>query len=192
MISSRGFAPGHPTRGSCVHPGADTAQAAGLGGRGLWWYGGTKAAGLEAHGNILLAMESGRSAVEVSITHPACLANRAAAATTDGAAAARRDREKRRTYGQLGPNEYPFSPFSVETYGRLCKPAIIFLGQLGKEAEEAGHKVSKSGFVAAAIQELSAWLCRGNYQMYRALLGLLAGVSRRGFRERAAHSSEEL
>jgi hypothetical protein len=132
------------------------------------------------------------SVVDVSITHPAGLGSRAAAATTDGAATARRDREKRRTYGQLEPNEFPLSPFSVETYGRLGKPAISFLGKLGKEAEETGHKVSKSGFVAAAIRELSVGLCRGNYQMYRALLGLLAGVSRRGFREGAAHSTEEL
>jgi hypothetical protein len=43
----------------------------------------------------------------------------------------------------------PFIPFSVETYGRLGEPAICLLGQLGTEAEEAGRKVSKSGFVAA-------------------------------------------
>jgi hypothetical protein len=120
------------------------------------------------------------------------VANRAAAATTYGAAAARRDREKRQTYGQLEPNGYPFIPFSVETYGCLGKPAISFLGQLGKEAEVAGRKVSKSGFVAAAIPELSAGLCQGNYQMYRALLGLLSGVSGRGFREGAAHPTEKV
>jgi hypothetical protein len=126
------------------------------------------------------------------ITHPSGVANRAAAATTDGAAAARRDREKRRTYGQLEPNGYPLIPFSIETYGRLGKPAISFLGQLGLslEAKEAGRMVSKSGFVAAAIRELSVGLCRGNYQMYGASLGLLAGVSGRGFREGAAHPTE--
>jgi hypothetical protein len=126
---------------------------------------GTEAAGLEASGDILLALESGMSVVDVSITHPSGVANRAAA-TTDGAAAARRNREKRRTYGQLEPNGYPFIPFSVETYGRLGKPAISFLEQLGLEAKEAGRKVSKSGFVASAIQEISAELRWGNYQMY--------------------------
>jgi hypothetical protein len=40
--------------------------------------------------------------------------------------------------------------------------------------------VSKSGFVAAAIREISVGLCWGNYQMYRASLGLLVGVSGRG------------
>jgi hypothetical protein len=77
-------------------------------------------------------------------------------------------------------------------YGRLGKPAISFLRQLGLEAKEAGRKVSKSGFVAAAIREISVGLCRGNYQMYRASLGLLAGVSGRGFSEGAAHPTEEV
>jgi hypothetical protein len=153
---------------------------------------GTEAAGLEASGDILLALESGMSVVDVSITHPSGVSNRAAAATTDGAAAARRDREKRRTYGQLEPNGYPFIPFSVETYGRLGKPAISLLGQLGLEAKEAGRKVSKSGFVASAIREISVGLCRGDYQKYKASLGLLVGVSGRGFREGAAHPTEEV
>jgi hypothetical protein len=144
--------------------------------------GGTEAAGLEAVGDILLALESGMSVVGVSITHPSGVANRAAAAMTDNAAATRKDREKRRRYGELEPNGYPFTPFSVETYVHLGKPAISCLGQLGLEAKEAGRKVSKSGFVAAAIRELSVGLCRGNYQMYRASLGLRAGVSDHGFR----------
>jgi hypothetical protein len=80
----------------------------------------------------------------------------------------------------------------VETYARLGKPAISFHGELGLEAKEAGRKVSMSGFVAAAIREISVGLCRGNYQMYRASLGLLAGVSGRGFREGAAHPTEEV
>jgi hypothetical protein len=95
------------------------------------------------------------SVVVVSITNSSGVSNRAAAATTDGAAAARRDREKRQTYGRIDSNGYPFIPFSVETYGRLGKPAISFLRQLGLEAKEAGRKVSKSGFVAAAIRETS-------------------------------------
>jgi hypothetical protein len=56
--------------------------------------------------------------------------------------------------------------------------------------EEAGRKVSKSGFVAAAIRELSVGLCRAIYQMYRASLGLVAGVSSCGFLEGAAHPTE--
>jgi hypothetical protein len=67
------------------------------------------------------------SVVDVSITHPPGIANRAAAATTDGAATARREREKRQTYCQLEPTGYPFIPFSVETYGCPGKPAISYL-----------------------------------------------------------------
>jgi hypothetical protein len=40
--------------------------------------------------------------------------------------------------------------------------------------------------------ELSVGLCWGNYQMYRASLGLLAGVFGPGFREGAAYPTEEV
>jgi hypothetical protein len=60
----------------------------------------------------------------------------------------------------MEPNGYPFIAFSVESYGRTSKPAISFLGQLGKKSEDSGRKVSKFGFVAAAIRELSVRLCR--------------------------------
>jgi hypothetical protein len=44
----------------------------------------------------------------------------------------------------------------------------------GTEAEEVGRKVSKSGFAAVREQ------CGGNYEMYSASSGLLAGVSGSG------------
>jgi hypothetical protein len=141
----------------------------------------TVAAGLEARWDILLTLESGMSVVDVFITHPAGVANRAAAALTDGAAAARWDSDKRRAYNTLEPHGCPFIPFSVDTYGRLGKHAISLLGQLAVEAREVGWKVSKSGFVAAAIRELSVRLCRRSNQMQRSL-GLLTGVTRRGLR----------
>jgi hypothetical protein len=102
------------------------------------------------------------------VTQPSGFANQTAAAMTDASAVARLDREKQRTYSRLEPNGYPFIPFSLENYGLLGKPAITpaFLGQLGQEAEDTGRNVSKSGFVAAAIRELSISLCRGNYQTY--------------------------
>jgi hypothetical protein len=122
--------------------------------------GGTEAAGLEARGHILLALESGMSVVDVSITHPSGVANRAAAATTDSAAAARRDREKRGTYGQLEPNGYPIIPFSMETYGRLGKPAIIFRRQLGLEAKEAGTRLASLALCRPPSVSL-VWGCAG-------------------------------
>jgi hypothetical protein len=73
-------------------------------------------------------------------------------------------------YGQLEPNGYPFYPFAVESYACLGKDGIDLLGRLGKDAEEAGRGVSKSGFLASAIRELSVGLCRGNYYMYRGVV----------------------
>jgi hypothetical protein len=146
---------------------------------------------LGARGDVLVALESGMTVVDVSVTHPPGVALRAASAATDGAAAARRDAEKRRTYNRLAPNGYPLVPFSVETYGRLGKPAVVFLGMLGAEAM-AGGDVSKSGFVAAALQELSVGLCKGNYLMHRASLGVLAGVAGRGLRPGADRPVEDV
>jgi hypothetical protein len=114
--------------------------------------------------------------VDVSVTHPAGVANRAAAAASDGAAAAKRDVENRRACNRLEPNGYPLTPFSAETYGQLGKPAIALLGRLGVEAAGAAGlgAVSESAFVRSALRELSVGLCRGNCVMYRTALGLRA------------------
>jgi hypothetical protein len=74
-----------------------------------------------------------------------------------------------------------FIPFTVETYGRLGKPALRLLARLGQEAAESAGGVSKSGFVAEAIRELSVGMCRGNFYVYRDGYGLLAGALGRGF-----------
>ena len=140
---------------------------------------------------MLMALGTGMSVVDVSVTHPAGAASRAAAANSDGAAAARRDAEKRRAYNRLEPNGYPFVPFSVETYGRLGKPAIALLGRLGVEAAGVGG-VSKSAFVRLAIRELSVGLCRGNCVMYRKSLGLRAAGVGQGFRPGAARPTAEV
>jgi hypothetical protein len=47
---------------------------------------GTEAAGLEARGDILPALESGMSVVDVSITHPSGVSNRAAASVVRSSA----------------------------------------------------------------------------------------------------------
>jgi hypothetical protein len=107
--------------------------------------------------------QSGMTVLDVSVTHPPGVAIRAASAATHGAAAARRDAEKRRAYNWLRMGTPgPLVPFSVETYGRLGKPAVAFLGMLGAEAMSAGD-VSKSGFVAVALREHSVGLCKCNY-----------------------------
>jgi hypothetical protein len=61
---------------------------------------------LGARGDVLVALESGMTVVDVSVTHPPGVALRAASAATDGSAAARRDAEKqltaRASLGMLG------------------------------------------------------------------------------------------
>jgi hypothetical protein len=120
--------------------------------------------------------------------HPPGVANRAAAARTNE----ERDREKRRAYCRLEPHGYPFTPFSVESYGRLGKPAMDLLSKLGEEAEDTVRQCGKAHFVSWTLRELSIGLCKGNFHMYRASLGLLAGVTGRGLRLGAAFPMEEL
>jgi hypothetical protein len=136
---------------------------------------------LGAQGDMLVTLESGMTMVEVSVTQSPGVALRVASAVTDGAAAARQNAEKRRAYNQLAPHGVPLVPFLLETYGRLGKPAVAFLGMLGAEAV-AGGDVSTSGFVAAALQVLSVGLFNGNSLIGHRLvcwLGLLAGASAR-------------
>jgi hypothetical protein len=80
----------------------------------------------------------------------------------------------------------------VESYGRLGKPALDLLGMLGEEAEGAGRQCRKAQFVSWTLRELSVGLCKGNFHMCRASLGLLAGATGRGFRPGAAVPMEEL
>jgi hypothetical protein len=56
------------------------------------------------------------------------------------------------------------------------------LHALGDEAAGPGG-VNRASFVAGALRELSVGLCRGNFSMYRAYLGILAKSS--GTRVRA-------
>jgi hypothetical protein len=112
-----------------------------------------EAAGLEACGDILHALES---VMDVSITHPSGVANHAAAATTDGAAASQRDREKRRTYGQLEPNGDPFIPFLVQTYSQMGKPAI----SLARRRRRQGARLAGPALWRLPSGSL-AWGCTG-------------------------------
>jgi hypothetical protein len=92
----------------------------------------------------------------------------------------------------MEPIGYPIYPFAVESYVRLGMEEIELLGRLGKEAEEAGRGVSKSGYEASPIGELRASLCRGNYYMYREAWCLLAQVAGREFRAGADRPTDEV
>jgi hypothetical protein len=146
---------------------------------------GTSATGastrVEARGDILLALPGRITIVDISITHPLAINTLAATATMAGAAAARRDQQKCATYSPVEPNGYPFVPFSVESYGRIGQPAMKLLHALGDEA--AGPDgVTRASFVAGALREVSVGLCRGNFFMHHACLGMFAKSSVTGFR----------
>jgi hypothetical protein len=89
-----------------------------------------------------VALKSGMTVMDVPVTHLPGVALRAASVATHEAA--RQDAGKRGAYNWLAPNGYPLVPCLVETYGRLGKPPVVFLGMLGAEAV-AGGDVSKSG-----------------------------------------------
>jgi hypothetical protein len=57
----------------------------------------------------------------------------------------------------------------------------IDLHALGDKAAGPGG-VQRASFVAGALRELSVGLCRGNFFMCRACLGMLARSSGTGFR----------
>jgi hypothetical protein len=71
------------------------------------------------------------------------------------------------------PNGYASVPFSVEGYGRIGQPAMKLLHALEDEAAGPGG-VTRASFVAGALREISVGLCRGNFFMYRACLGMFA------------------
>jgi hypothetical protein len=132
----------------CRLPGLQAGFAAPAGGGDI--------GNLEGRGDVLMALDTGMVVLDVSVTHPAGVANRAAAAATDRAAAAKRDVEKRRAYRKLELNGTLFTPFSVYTFCRLGKPAIALVGRLGVKAVGAARlgAVSKSAFVPSALREL--------------------------------------
>jgi hypothetical protein len=79
------------------------------------------------------------------------------------------------------PNGYPFVPFFVESYGRIGQSAMKLLHALEDAAAGPGG-VTRAFFVAGALREIGVGLCRGNFFMYRAGLGMFAKSSGTGFR----------
>jgi hypothetical protein len=135
----------------------------------------------ESRGDILLVLADGITVADVSVVHPAAPTYVAAAAQTDGSAAAARDQLKRARYQSDDPAAYSFQPLSVETYGRLGKPAMQMLSTLASAATNAGVRL-RGDFTANALRELSVGLCRGNSVLYKRSLYALARASGVAFR----------
>ena len=94
----------------------------------------------------------------------------AAAAARDGAAAAKRDEVKRASYADRGDSGYKFTPFSVESLGRLGKPALSLLSKVGRMAAERSlGTFSSRQFIDGVLQEIAVILCRYNVRMEHAV-----------------------
>jgi hypothetical protein len=133
----------------------------------------------ESRGDILMVLPDGLTVTDVSVIHPAA-ASYVRAARVEGGAAASRDQVKRAQYSSADPNGYAFVPLSVETFGRLGKPAMELLNQLATTAASGGT-ARKDCFVIGALKELSVALCRGNGFVLRRSLGVLARVAGTSF-----------
>ena len=72
---------------------------------------------------------------------------------------------KRRKYAENRFRDQ-FIPLSHETYGRLGKPCMKLLSDLGDIVAASGRS-SKSAFIDAALAELSVALHRGNEEVFR-------------------------
>jgi hypothetical protein len=64
----------------------------------------------------------------------------------------------------------------------LGRDGCGFIGGMQATEAAAAGDVGKSSFAAMALRELSVGVCKGNYLMHQPLLGVLAGVTDRGFR----------
>jgi hypothetical protein len=78
-----------------------------------------------------------------------------------GVAAACQVQQKRTVHVRVEPNGYSFASFSIESFGRLGKPAMTLLHALGGEAAGSGG-MSQASFVAVTLQEVSVGLLQGN------------------------------
>ena len=130
----------------------------------------------EARGDILLVLSEALTVIDVSIVHPAASIYMRQAASTDGGAAATRDQAKRARYQLTHPDGYEFTPFSVETFGRIGTPAMALINTLATAAA-ASTNLHKDGFVTNSLRELSISLCRGNGGMCRRSMTMLARAS---------------
>ena len=109
--------------------------------------------------------------VDVSVANVLAPSHKAAAAARDGAAAAKRDAEKKAAYAARGDSGYKFTPFSVESLGRLGAPALSFITRLGRKASAASAGTfSSRQFVEGVLQDIAVILARYNARMENAVV----------------------
>jgi hypothetical protein len=115
---------------------------------------------------------------DVSVVHPAANIFFQRAAHMAGEEASLRDASKFCKYGGGGQVAGgSFTPLSMESYGRLSRPAMQLLQTLAAAAPSsatAGLDVTTSSFMTGALRELGVALVKGNDVVYREALHVYA------------------
>jgi hypothetical protein len=137
----------------------------------------------EPRGDVLFEINGSLQVGDISAIHPGARKFRRAAANTAGAAVAYVNEQKRRQHRRQGPTRYLFVPLTLETYGRLGKPLMRLLGDVGQLAPDRGQGLfTKQELVrgAARTERLplpiqrgaGAWcgwlLCQSQWQCHQA------------------------
>jgi hypothetical protein len=139
---------------------------------------GTGRASFEHSDMLVVLPDEGLVVTDVSVVHPAANSFFQRAARTAGATASLRDASKFRKYGGGGQVAGgSFTPLSMESYGRLGRPAMQLLQTLTAAAASsatAGSDVTTSSFVTGALRELGVALVKGNEVVYREALHVYA------------------
>ena len=126
----------------------------------------------DARGDIVCFLGGENVVVDVSVIHVLAASYLAAASAREGAAAAERDRQKRAAYAGRGDSGVKFIPFTVESLGRMGKPALGLLTSLGRRAADAsGGTFSSRQFVDGVLQEVGVVLAHFNRRMENAVAG---------------------
>ena len=122
-----------------------------------------RAAAAHLHAVASVETHTQDAVVDVSVVNVLAPWHKAAGAARDGAAAAKRDDEKKAAYAARGDSGYKFTPFSVESLGRLGAPALSFITRLGRKASAASAGTfSSRQFVEGVLQDIAVILARYN------------------------------
>jgi hypothetical protein len=111
---------------------------------------------------------------DVSVVHSGAARYRRAAAATPRTAAAQRDTEKRAQHREDDWGAFPFTPLSVETFGRLGTPMMRLLSDIGNLAVLRGDGLfPKEQFISGVLPKLSVTFARPMLALSTALAAFL-------------------
>jgi hypothetical protein len=138
----------------------------------LW--AGTGRSSLERGDLLVVLPDKGLVVTDVSVVHRLLPVG----STHGRSAASLRDASKfRKDGGGVQVAGGSFAPLSMESYGRLGRPAMQLLQTLAAAATSsatAGSDVTTSSFVTGALCELGVALVKGNDVVYRVALRVYA------------------